>query len=194
MKYAKLIPWFLIFPLIIALCVVTCQKQKIKYEVKTVDSTNYFKGKLNESLARGEVQRKDWQNDSLKMSERVERLNKTVSVVTKQRDEARKLVQEKINADPELKQFVHLDDSVDRLNLALIDTLTQDKREIIKSFSGMISTLEEQKQIMRETIDHLTALNKGLSKDLRRERRIKTVWKIVSGVLVAVVIYEAVQD
>ena len=193
-KLLRLIPWFIIFPLIIALCMVTCQKQKIKYEVKTVDSTGYFKTKMATIHARGEAIKIAAHKDSIRTAKELQSLQSENKRLKRSLIPVRVEVEKIADTLAIVKQFLGLTDSLDLIQEGELDTMRAERIRNFKVFSNILSTKDEQQAIMRETISHLEALNKGLSKDLRRERVKKTVWKVVSGVLVAVVVYVSVKD
>lgn len=188
-KYFKFIPWVIIIVLLSVMSIYKCSRDT--HVEKPFDSTSIFKARLAESIAREDEQKKEWKNDSIKMETRVQRLNKTVSVITKQRDHARKIAQIFIDSIPEVKQFVALDDSVDRINLAIIDTLKQDKREMGIDFRNMVLTKENQKKILHELVLHLEATNIELGKKVKRERLKKTFWQVAAGIAVTGLVFSS---
>ena len=183
-----------IFCLVIALSVRECQHQNLKQQINLPDSTNYFKGKLTAKERDSEAQKLKWHSDSLEMKASEIKYKRDAAKATKERDQARQKIQQIVNTIPEVKEFVELDSVSDKVNTDRIAELEIEKIKVTTDLNAIILTLEDQKVILHELVSHLTATNLILSKQVRKERRLKTVWKIVSGVLVAVVIYEAVQD
>ena len=180
--------------LIIFFSVRSCQKSAEKVEVSTVDSTGYFRDKLEAIQSRGESIKIAAHKDSIRTAKELQSLHSENKRLKRSLIPVRVEVEKIADTLAIVKQFLGLTDSLDNVQEAEADTLRAERIRNFKVFSNILSTKDEQQAIMRETISHLEALNKGLNKDLRRERRRKTFYKITTGIAATLVIYLAIQD
>ncbi len=190
----KFIPYGIILVLIVMLSVSQCQKQTIKQTVSTPDSTGFFKKELKAIQAQGKAKLQKLEKDLLEIKATAKAHKQAADKATKERDVARRKIQEIVNTVPEVKEFVDLDSVSDKLATDRIKQLEIEHLTITDDFKAVLHSRDEELKVSHEYADHLQVVIKDLTHEVKKQRRIKTLWKIVSGVLVAVVIYEAVQD
>lgn len=192
MKYKKFIPYIIIALLVGALAVTQCSKQKIKQEISIPDSTTFFKTQLAVIQAQGEEQNKKWISDSLEMKARENRFKQVATKATRERDQARARIQYLYDSIPEVKEFVHLDSVSDKIHTDRIGELEFDQAKIIAAFNERLSVKDEQIKLSGELNNHYVDVNQYLKKQVKKERRRKTIWKSVAGILAVGILYQAV--
>jgi len=192
-KYFKFIPYAIIVALLIALSVTQCSKQKLKDQVTAPpDSTNYFNGKLASIQADGEALKQKWVKDSLEIKASEIKYKRVASKATKERDQARAKIQYLYDSIPEVKEFVQLDSVSDKINLDRIGELEFDQAKIISEFNERLSNKDDQIKLCGELTDHYVDVNQYLKKQVKKERRRKTIWKIAAGAFAAGLLYQSV--
>lgn len=99
-----------------------------------------------------------------------------------------------IDSIPELDRFVDLQDSTITLQDNRIDTLEYEKAEQWAKFNALISASEEKNRVQVELVKHFEDLNKQLTKQVKREKRNKVVWKVVAFGLIGGLVYQSVNN
>ncbi len=190
----KALPYLIIVGLVIALSVTQCQKQTIKQTVSTPDSTTFYKGKIATIQAQGAAEIQKLHSDLLEIKATATVYKKAADKATKERDVARKQIQQLVNASPELKQFIIVDSISDKINRERIEALGLENVKITDDFLQIVHLKDEELKVNREYTNHLEVVVKDLTHEVKKQIRLKTVWKIVSSVLVAVLFYEVVTN
>jgi len=171
----------------------SCNRQAEKIESKTFDSTSIFKTKLEALQKQGETQAERLKSDSLKTSIALNALKRENKTLKKKLADMRPDITRIADSIPILDTFMGLTDSLDLVQEATIDTLENEKARIWKTMNGLVFNCKEQVQLLNELADHKEAVNNDLRKQVKRERRKKTMFKVISGFLVGVVVYLAVE-
>lgn len=196
-KYIKLVPYIIIVGLIIALSVTTCSKQKLVIDNHESELKANINQKENELVAiqnRGEAKKFQWHKDSLEMKASENRFKQVAKKATKERDKARAKIQYLYDSIPEVKEFVDADSVSDQINLDRIREIGLEKISIVKSFDSMLSNKDEQLKVCGDLRLHVEQLNFQLKKDVRKERRRKTVWKVAASVLAVGILYQSINN
>ncbi len=184
----------LVLFLIVFFSVRSCQKQEIKQEVKTVDSTGFFKKQLATIQAQSEAKEKKWHEDSLKIKASEKRYERVAVKAQKERDVALEKIRDVADSMPEVKDFIEKDSVSDKIKTDRIREQEIEKVQITEDCRARLDAKDDEIKLTNDFKDYFKNQNVELRKDVKKQIRLKTVWKIVSGVLVAVIVYEVVTD
>ena len=192
-----LAPWAIIGVLIIALSVVTCSKQTIKEENHESELRQAIEVEKRHSVElqnEGEALKQKIKQDSLKSKAVVIALESKIKVLTKEVKKSREIAQPEIDKSPALTEFVSDVDSLDIAQGAIIDSLKSYNVRQWRSFNSLLSIEQEKTQVQTELNSHFVDLNIQVSRQLKKERRKKTFFKITTGIIAGVLLYEVVTN
>ncbi len=190
----KLLPWFIIAPLVIALCVTQCNRQAEKVEVRTFDSTAIFKSKLEAIQKQGAKQLTAARKDSIQAIKVIAGLQIENKILRQKLRPVRVEVEKIADTVAIVKRYLGIVDSLDRNQNEQIDSLTAQRNRIWGSLNQIVLNRNEQIQVLTELSDHQSVVNKDLRRQVRKERRRKTFFKITTGIAATLVLYLAIQD
>lgn len=197
MKYLKFIPYAIIVILIIALCVSTCSKQEIKHDNSEQVYREFINQKEKELVViqnREQELKEKLHTDSIKNKVSEIAFKREIKLLKFTVSELRKPVQQLIDSVPQLDAFVDAQDSLIHFQEGRIDTLTAQYYLRNIKMNGVITLTEAKFKASQEIRYNVEQLNFQLKKDVRKERRRKTAWKIATGILGALIIYESVSQ
>jgi hypothetical protein len=179
------------------LSVSNCQKQTIKQN----NQEQHLKFLIEAEKKRvvtlkneGEALKQKLYKDSVKQKSVVIALESKIKVLTKEVKRSREIAQPEIDSSPTLTKFAIDVDSLDIAQIATIDTLSAQNARNWRSFNNILSVQEEKYKVQVELNEHYQDLNKQVSKQLKRESRKKTVWKIATGIIGTVLLFEVIKN
>ncbi len=194
-KLLKLIPYVIIIGLVIALSVTQCSKQKVvldNHEAELKEAINNEKARVIDLQNREQNLKHQLKQDSIKNKSSEISYKREIKALKFTVSELRKPVQQLIDSVPQLDAFVDAQDSVIHFQEGRIDTLTAQYYLRNLKLQGVITLTESKFEASQQINTHYQQLNESLYKQVRKERRKKTIWKIVAGTLAAGIIYQSV--
>jgi len=180
--------------LIIFFSVKSCQKSAEKVEVETFDSTIIIKQKLALIQAQGEKQLKQIKQDSLKTSIALQALKIENKNLRKKLADMRPDITRIADSIPVIEEWVSLSDSLDVVQEAELDTMRAEKIRTWKSFTSILENKDDQIKLYGNINTNITDINRYLSKQVRKERRRKTFWKVTTAISATAILYLAIHD
>ena len=172
----------------------SCQKQDIKQEARTVDSSSLFKQRIEAIQARGEAIKTKLHTDSLKTSLALQALKIENKNLRKKIKELRPDILVIADSMPIIRRWVDVGDSIDIVQTAEIDSLYKEKSRIWRSMNAIVFNRDEQIQLLTELVNHKEVISQDLRKKLRKERRKKTFFKVTTALGIVTALYLAIQD
>ena len=192
--FVKWLPRIIIIVLIVIVSVQSCHKQTIKQSINIPDSTAYYKGKLLAKERESDRLKEKWSIDSLEMKSSEIEYKQLAAKNAKERDKARQNIQNIVNTVPEVKKFVEVDSLSDKATTDRVKELELEKVQMTTSFFDMLHAKDEELQVSKELIQHQGVVIVELNDEVKKQRRGKTTWKIITGLVGAVLLYEVVTN
>jgi len=196
-NFLKLIPYIIIIGLVIALSITQCSKQSIKED----NSEQILKDKINEKERElvairndGEEKRQRWIKDSLQMEARATASKVAETKARKEADKALNKIADIVQTNPDVKDFVHKDSIADKAATDEKKALELDKVTMNEAFRDILHSKDEQLKVKGEIIIHLEDVIVEKDKTIRKERGLKTFWKVTTGIVAAVLLFEIIKD
>lgn len=146
-KYFNFIPWIIIIVLLSALVVTQCSKSKVQdvnHDAELKQAIQVEKKRVVELANREEVLRERLKQDSLKNIKSLIAYKRENTILRQELKKARIPVQVLIDSIPSLDAFVDLQDSLIKVQEALIDSLQDQKSDLWITMNNLIS-IEQSK-------------------------------------------------
>lgn len=192
----RFVPWCIIIVLMVIISVNQCSKQSIKsdHEPELKQYIDAEKKRVIDLFNQGEDLKRKLIDLSQKDSLSVMSLKLENKALRKEVSRSRVSIQYVIDSVPGVKKFVALTDSLDIIQEAMADTLESQKAIQWKSFNRILEISDQKFEASNKMAEDFEAMNKSLSKNIRKERTKKTVWKITAGILATAIIFQSVKS